>query len=884
MTAVSAPGLLENTFPPEAVLRTSLPNGLRVIVRRDPSAPVVAIVTYVGAGYFDETDDVVGIAHVLEHMYFKGTRTRGVGEIARETKASGGYLNAGTIYHHTHYYTVLPSSGFDAGLAIQADAYANSLIDARELRKELEVIIEEAKRKADSPTALCTETLFALLHDHHRIRRWRMGREAGLRGLTSEQVVRFYRNFYRPSNTVLAVVGDVDPDRAMDLVRRHYGSLPDGNVVRMDGPREPDPARPAFRFAELAGDIQQTELLFGWRTPGIGHDDTPALDLLAAVLATGRASRLYRAVRERRLASSVEAYDFTPGELGVFVVHVSVPPDRAADAARATWDELRRARDGEIAALEVERARRVVHARWLRSVETMDGKANHLARWELLGDWRRGGEYLERLLDTNVLRLAEVANLYLTPDRGGLVAYRPAQSPVLARDAAEMRAVLEAAPTQPLTELTRSRRPSPVPGSRAWSLDREEARVRMYRTSGGIPVLVQRRPGPMAHLGWFVRGGAVQEQAHEAGLTMLMTRTSLKGTERRSAQRIAEDAEFLGGVLSAATNLDGFQWTISVPVNRLDDAAELLGDILQRPVFTEEALESERTVALSNLASLRDDMYRWPMRLATEAAWAGHAYGRSVLGSEDSLTAIDTDALRGWYERCSVDAPGVLVVLADIEPDEAAGLAARYFGGLRAASRPVVAFPEWPHATAERTDTRDKAQSALAMLFPGPAREDDARFAAAMIASVTNGLGGRFFDELRDRQSLAYTVVTAPVMLQGAGAFSAYIAMSPEKEEAARRGLLAEFAKLRERPVTDRELAQAKTYMLGSWAIRRENAAHVLGDIADAWLFGTGLHELADYEMRVRAVTAQDMLALARKYFDPARRVEGIVRGAGRKV
>ena len=101
------------------------------------------------AGYFDETDDEVGIAHVLEHMYFKGTPTRGVGAIARETKAAGGYLNAGTIYDHTHYYTVLPSAGLAAGLAVQADAYANSVLDPEELARELEVIIEETKRKAD---------------------------------------------------------------------------------------------------------------------------------------------------------------------------------------------------------------------------------------------------------------------------------------------------------------------------------------------------------------------------------------------------------------------------------------------------------------------------------------------------------------------------------------------------------------------------------------------------------------------------------------------------------------------------------------------------------------------------------------------------------------
>src|SRR3954447_17464727 len=213
---------------PATVRRTTLPNGLRVLVRRDSSAPVVAIVTYVSAGYFDETDDVVGIAHVLEHMYFKGTPARGVGEIARQTKAVGGYLNAATIYDHTSYYTDLPSTGFRQGLEVQADAYANSLIDSEELARELEVIIQEAKRKADIPAAVATETLYELLHDKHRIRRWRIGREPGLRALTREALVGFYRNFYHPGNTVLSIVGDIDPDEALKAVYDKYGSLPSG--------------------------------------------------------------------------------------------------------------------------------------------------------------------------------------------------------------------------------------------------------------------------------------------------------------------------------------------------------------------------------------------------------------------------------------------------------------------------------------------------------------------------------------------------------------------------------------------------------------------------------------------------------------------------------
>src|ERR1700759_5600200 len=129
------------------------------------------------------------------------------------------------IYDHTSYYTVLPSSGFLSGLDVQADAYARSLIDAEELARELEVIIQEAKRKADNPGAVVTETLYELLHDHHRIRRWRIGREAGLRTLTRDALVSFYRNFYHPGNTVLSIVGDVDPDEALQAVTEKYGSF-----------------------------------------------------------------------------------------------------------------------------------------------------------------------------------------------------------------------------------------------------------------------------------------------------------------------------------------------------------------------------------------------------------------------------------------------------------------------------------------------------------------------------------------------------------------------------------------------------------------------------------------------------------------------------------
>src|ERR1700704_5026629 len=422
---------------PNSVHRTVLPNGLTVLVQEDRSAPVVAIVTYVKAGYFDETDDQQGLSHALEHMFFKGTERRGVGDLAKETKASGGFLNAHTIYDHTTYYTVLPSSGFAQGLDIQADAYANSVIDSTELAKEMEVIIQEAKRKSDSLSAVATETLYELLHDAHRMRRWRIGREPGLREFTRDKMNAFYRNFYRPSNTILSISGDVDPADALHRVTELYGTLEAAKPVRSPGPREPD--RQGFRYRELAGDIAQSQLVLGWRTPGTLDPDTPVLDVAASILATGRASRLYRAVREKKLASSVSAYDYTPTELGVFIVHAETEPETTAEAARVIWDQLHQLRVGSLDEAELTRVRRIFEARWARRLETAEGRANYLAEWEALGGWQLGDDYFKRFMSATADDVQRVTREHLSEERAAALVYRPEGAKVVAQDAADMK-------------------------------------------------------------------------------------------------------------------------------------------------------------------------------------------------------------------------------------------------------------------------------------------------------------------------------------------------------------------------------------------------------------------------------------------------------------
>ena len=187
-----------------------LKNGLTLIVYERKDLPLVSISTYVKTGYLDEPDRLRGIAHVVEHMFFKGTARRGVGAIAKETKGLGGSLNAGTFYEYTHYYTVLPFEHFRQGLDIQADALQNPVFAEEELKREIQVILQEARRKADTPEAFALEKLYEAAFEVSPVRRWRIGDESTLLPLSRKELVEFYQRWYVPSNIVLVVCGNVD--------------------------------------------------------------------------------------------------------------------------------------------------------------------------------------------------------------------------------------------------------------------------------------------------------------------------------------------------------------------------------------------------------------------------------------------------------------------------------------------------------------------------------------------------------------------------------------------------------------------------------------------------------------------------------------------------
>lgn len=859
----------------EGVRRVVLPNGLTLLVQRDPTAPAVAVVSHVRAGFFDEPDRLSGISHVLEHMLFKGTPTRGVGQIAQETKAAGGYLNAATGYDHTTYYAVLPAGSLAVALDLQSDALRRSTLDADELRRELRVIIEEARRKLDTPSAVASETLAALLFDQHRIRRWRIGTEAQLAALSHDDLAGYYRSRYVPERTIVAMAGDLDPEMALDAGREFFGGWPTAAAAQDPSPEEPEHRE--VRARTLRGDVRRAELVVGWRGVPALHPDAAALDVAAAVLGTGRASWLYRALRAPGHVMSVGAWHYSPTEVGIFSVAVDLDAPRLGDALAGIAASVARLGEAGPSDDDLSRVRRVLRARWARRLETVEGRASALAAAEALGGVDLLDEEYERLLAVTPDDIRRVANQWLSPEAVAAVAFLPEQAAAELTPDLLRAAFAAPGPVPPEAGEPRpAAPPPPVP-------------VRGAITSGvlhvplpGVDLLIGRKPGvPLVSIGAY-RRRTVSDTIKAAGLSALAVRSAVRGAGGMDAAGLALAFERLGGGLSPHLSSDWFGFGTSVLADQALEGAALLHTVLHTPAFDDGEVSREQGTLADEVAQAADDMLRYPVQLALRAGFGDTGYGLPVQGLPDSVPALTSGMVRAWHACELAEGRTAVVAVGDLEPERFAERLAGLFGKDPPRETSVIAtIGRWHHApeSGPVVVERAKRQTGMAILFPGPSRTDPGRFAAMVWSAIASGLGGRLFHALRDRKSLAYTVIASSWQRAGAGALLLYLATSPEREDEAREALLVELARFRETPPDRDELIRAINYLSGQAQVQRQTAAAVAGEVVESWLMGTGLEELADPAAGFKAVTAEAVWNLARRYLEPDLRVEGIVRG-----
>jgi len=867
----------------DGVRRERLENGLTVLVREDRSAPVAAVVTLVRSGYFHESDEQVGLAHVCEHMYFNGTRRRpGAEDIAREVKGLGGSLNAGTYYDSTSYFVVLPAERLEQALDLQADAFSDPLMDEEVLSQEMGAIMQEARRKLDNPAAVARERMYAEAFDEHRIRRWRIGTDQQLRGYRPEHLKRFWKNHYVPSNAIVVVVGAVDPDAALDSVRRHFGSLAPGDLRREGSPPEP-PRAPGLRLGRSEMDVKEAQACIGFPTVPVLHPDALPLDLLAAVLSDGRSSRLVRELRERQqLVSSVSAHSHQIDDVGFFDLTITAEASRLDEAREALFRELGRALREPPTQAEMERARTRIRAGFVLAGSTMLGQARALSSFEALGDYGLMEEHVRDLLAVSSEDVLRVARTWLDPGRVAVHEVVPESDCPPAQAAADLEAQLSSAmgerpePAEAAESAPRvaAARPATEAGeSEDWSVTALGRGVRLvHRRTLGLPTVA---------LAASLTGGRRGDLEGGAGITVLGSGLLLRGARGLGGEAFAESFESLGANLSPHVSDD--QWGLGTVLlaEQGADASRLLFDALLAPEFDPEELARARELQLISQRRQQDQPLPFAHELARRSAFGDQLPGLPALGTEQSLGALDRDTLLAWHERALAPEDLLIAVVGDVARDQAVSLVETALDGWTPAPQAGHA-PAAGHAGfregATRVEERRKQQSAQALLFPGVREGHEDEAVLEVLAACSGSLGGRFFEEVRTKRGLAYVVATANFSSRDAGWFGAFLATSPEDEQQARDVLLGEARRLGSEPPEGEELERAREYLCGQHALSLQGNAAQAGMALGLLGSGFELSEIAEYPDRIRGVTSEAVAAAAAQYLDPDKVVLGVVR------
>ena len=320
-----SPGI---AFPPSTAQKWILPNGLTVIVQEDRSAPVASVQAWCATGSIEEDQHLgAGLSHILEHMLFKGTKTRSANQIAQSIQDVGGYINAYTSFDRTVFWIDVPKDGVSTALEVLTDAMMNSALPPEQYNKEQEVIRREFAMGMDDPDRMAALLLFATAYQRHPYRFPVIGELEIYNQLTQEQVMQYYKTRYVPNNLTFVVVGDVDAQKVRQQLTELFKPYPEKSLKPVFIPSEPPQLGRREVHREFSTEL--THLSMAWHIPEVTSPDVPALDLLSTILGDGRSSRLYRRVREEAgLAFGISAFSYTPGDPGLFGIDATLDPKK----------------------------------------------------------------------------------------------------------------------------------------------------------------------------------------------------------------------------------------------------------------------------------------------------------------------------------------------------------------------------------------------------------------------------------------------------------------------------------------------------------------------------------------------------------------------------
>jgi zinc protease len=854
------------------VRETRLPNGLKILTKEVRNAPVVSFSVWYRVGSRNEHTGITGTSHLLEHMMFKGTKTRAPGEISRTLFINGATFNASTYYDWTNYYETIASDRLEMAMQIESDRMTGSLIDPQQLASEMTVVRSELEGRENSPGTLLSQAVAAAAFEAHPYQWPVIGWRSDVENVPRSAIYNYYRTHYGPNNATMVIVGDFDTQKTLALVKKYFGAvkpIPTPTPVYTVEPPQRGERRVTVR---RAGALPM--VMIGYRTPPAKSADSYALDMLASVLSEGRSSRLYQNLVEKQIATDADASNPSLKDGYLFTLSGTARPGVTPDRLeKALIDEVERLKQEPVSEAELTRAKNRIAADFIFQNDSVTAQANLLGYWDMTVDWHYVSTYLDRIRTLTPADLQKVAQKYFNADD---------------RTAGQFIPTAGGGPGGPPPREASARVEKPKQGARPLPLPKPvktagfKRNVSRFQLANGLKVIVnENHTNPTVALRGSLGAGSVVEPKDKPGLAGMTAAMLTRGTEKRSALQFATALESVGASLGASADTLATSVVGRAQKKDLDLLLDLLAEMLRQPTFPAADLERLKGQALAGIEQAKEDPDSLANRAFERAVYPEGSPLRpeTLEDAARAVAGISREDLQSFYREQYGPDRMILVVAGDVKAAELKQQLESRLGSWpknpNTKPIPTLTVPLQQQAVRQVIPVPDKSETAIIWGHAGELKRSDPDFYAVQVLNMILGGGGalnsRLGNTIRDEQGLAYGVFSFYDASLYPGPFEVQLGTNPANAEKAIKSLVAEIHRVQAQGVTQREVDETVAYLTGRFPQRLETNAGMAEILWVAEFYHLGADYIDKYADYYRAVTVAQVNAAAKKHLHPER-------------
>lgn len=851
-------------------IKFQLKNKLKVLFVQSNRAPVVSVQMWVRTGSADEKKSEEGISHFIEHLVFKGTDKFKVGEIANLVEASGGELNAYTSFDQTVFYVTISKNDQDVALDVVSQMMGFPTFDADEIHSEREVVCEEIKMGQDSTGRRSSQLLFSTAFKKHAYGKPVIGYEKNVRSWSVKKIKDFYHSRYVPSNMFLVVTGDFETPEMKQKVQKYFGGFKDYKLKKVK--RVVEPKQTKFCFKADKYKMQDQHLHLSFKVPNARHKDVPALDILAMLLGQGDSSLLAKKLRlENPLANSISAFNYNPQDLGIFAISAHYQEERFNEIMTEILNQIKVVQSQEASWSEIKRARIAISSEQFYSVETVDGLASKAGGLEFyFKDPGGHKKYLAAINKITPKDIMKVAQKYLKLEN-------MSASFLSADEVAESQKKLKQIPAM-WKKAMAVKNPAPQKNAKikipkiqlGAQKKREDADFEKIQLASGATVIFKQVADiPTLSAKIVFRGGARLETPETMGLSELASRVWMSGTSSLNEAELLQKIEEMALGMSPFTGKNTFGFSFDAMSVFEKEGLKLLSDVISNPLFDNQIIEREIKMLSQQIKSKEDHPSTLCVRQFMKSMFGNHPLAYETTGTLETVKNINKESILKIKKQILNPKNMTVAVVGDFNKklwltflEEL--IAKMDTQGSHTQGRDLIDLTENKKVFLEK----DKEQSHVIVGWRGLSLSDADRFALQILQAVLAGQGGRLFYELRDKNSLAYSVSPLKMESIETGYFGGYIACSPEKVDKAIEMFHIEFKKLCNENISSEELERAQKYLIGQHDIGLQRKSALCNLLVFDEVYGNDFRQSLHVEKEYMKVTKDHIKQLARKLFD----------------